>query len=108
MLGPPWGLAAGGAILAGTLLVARYPAAWLAMTGSSLGAKPRYIVFMTVPRGVAAGVLATLPAAAGLPGMESLSTVVFACVVGSILIFAAGFPLVMRSGPRPDPEASQR
>lgn len=108
MLGPPWSLAAGGAILAAVLLVARYPAAWLAMTGSSLQARPRHIVFMTVPRGVAAGVLATLPVAAGLPGMEGLPTVVFACVVGTILIFAAGFPLVMRSGPAPDPEASQR
>ena len=106
MLGPPWTLAAAGALLAATLLVARYPAAWLAMTGSSMQPKPRRIVFMTVPRGVAAGVLATLPVAAGLPGMDSLPTVVFACVVGTILIFAAGFPLVMRSG-APDPEASQ-
>lgn len=108
MLGPPWGLATAGAILAAVLLVARYPAAWLAMTHSSLQARPRHIVFMCVPRGVAAGVLATLPMAAGLPGMEDLSTVVFACVVGTILIFAAGFPLVMRSGSASAPEASQR
>lgn len=108
MLGPPWGLATAGAILAAVLLVARYPAAWLAMTNSSLQPRQRHIVFMSVPRGVAAGVLATLPMAAGLAGMEDLSTVVFACVVGTILIFAAGFPLVMRSGSGPAPEASQQ
>ena len=108
MLGPPWGLATAGAILAAVLLVARYPAAWLAMTNSSLQPRSRHIVFMSVPRGVAAGVLATLPMAAGLPGMEDLSIVVFACVVGTILIFAAGFPLVMRSRSAPGPEVSQR
>lgn len=108
MLGPPWALATAGAILAAVLLVARYPAAWLAMLHSSLRPQPRKIVFMSVPRGVAAGVLATLPVAAGLPGMAELPTVVFACVVGTILIFAAGFPLVMRSGSAPAPEASQQ
>lgn len=101
MLGPPWSLATAGAVLAAVLLVARYPAAWLAMSRSSLGPRPRHVVFMSVPRGVAAGVLATLPLASGLPGMEGLPTVVFACVVGTILIFAAGFPLVMRGGPAP-------
>jgi cell volume regulation protein A len=101
MLGPPWGLAAAGAILAAVLLVARYPAAWLAMLNSSMQPRPRHIVFMSVPRGVAAGVLATLPLASGLPGMADLPTVVFACVVGTILLFATGFPLVMR-GPPPD------
>jgi cell volume regulation protein A len=78
------------------------------MTNSPLQPRQRHIVFMSVPRGVAAGVLATLPMAAGLPGMEDLSTVVFACVVGTILIFAAGFPLVMRSGSAPVPEVSQQ
>ena len=102
MLGPPWSLAAAGAILAAVLLVARYPAAWLAMTHSSLQPRPRHIVFMSVPRGVAAGVLATLPVAAGLPYMDGLPTVVFACVAGTILIFAAGFPLVMRGAPAAD------
>jgi cell volume regulation protein A len=99
MLGPPWALATAGAILAAVLLVARYPAAWLAMLHSSLQPRPRKIVFMSVPRGVAAGVLATLPVAAGLPGMGELPTVVFACVVGTILLFATGFPLVMRGAP---------
>jgi cell volume regulation protein A len=99
MLGPPWALATAGAVLAAVLLVARYPAAWLAMLHSTLQPRQRHIVFMSVPRGVAAGVLATLPLAAGLPGMAELPTVVFACVVGTILLFATGFPLVMRGAP---------
>ncbi|HEV2105069.1 MAG TPA: cation:proton antiporter [Candidatus Eisenbacteria bacterium] len=96
MLGPPWSLAAAGALLALVLLLARYPSAWLAMLGSSLDRGQRELVFLSLPRGVAAGVLATMPVAAGIPGMQELPTVVFACVFGTILIFAAGFPLVLR------------
>ena len=96
MLGPPWGLAAAGALLAVVLLLVRFPGAWFAMLRSSLDREQRQLVFLSLPRGVAAGVLATLPVAAGVPGTEQLPTVVFACVFGTILIFAAGFPLVLR------------
>ncbi|HEY3859571.1 MAG TPA: cation:proton antiporter [Gammaproteobacteria bacterium] len=99
MLGPPWGLAAIGAVLAAVLLVVRYPGAWLAMLHAPLDGRQRRIVFLSVPRGVAAGVLATLPVSAGLTGMQDLPTVAFACVFATILIFAAGFPLVMRGAP---------
>jgi len=96
MLGPPWSLAVAGAVLAVVLLVARYPGTWLALLKSPLDVRQRRIVLLSLPRGVAAGVLATLPVAAGLADMEQLPTVVFACVMGTILIFAAGFPLVIR------------
>ena len=96
MLGPPWSLAAAGTLLAVVLLVARFPGAWFAMLKSSLDREQRHLVFLSLPRGVAAGVLATLPVAAGVPGTEGLPTVVFACVFGTILIFAAGFPLALR------------
>jgi len=99
MLGPPWSLAVAGVLLALVLLVARYPGTWLALLKSSLDVRQRRIVLLSLPRGVAAGVLATLPVAAGLADMEQLPTVVFACVVGTILIFAAGFPLVIRGEP---------
>lgn len=97
MLGRPWGLALAGAVLAVVLLVVRYPGAWLAMLRSKLAPEQRRIVYVSVPRGVAAGVLATLPVSAGIPGTEGLPTVVFACVFGTILIFAALFPLAMRA-----------
>ena len=100
MLGPPWSLTIAGVLLALVLLMARYPGAWLAMLRSSLDKEQRRFVFLSLPRGVAAGVLATLPVAAGVPGTQELPTVVFACVVGTILIFAVGFPLVLR---KPDP-----
>jgi cell volume regulation protein A len=99
MLGPPWGLAAMGALLAVVLLVVRFPGAWLAMMHGPLDIRERRIVFLSVPRGVAAGVLATLPVSAGLAGMEDLPNVAFACVFATILIFAAGFPLAMRGAP---------
>ncbi|MFI4968471.1 MAG: cation:proton antiporter [Gammaproteobacteria bacterium] len=95
MLGPPWSLAVAGALLAVVLLIARYPGAWLAMLKSSLDREQRNLVFLSLPRGVAAGVLATLPVAAGVPGTQELPAVIFACVFGTILIFAVGFPLVL-------------
>ena len=96
MLGPPWSLAVAGALLAVVLLIARYPGAWFAMLKSSLDREQRSLVFLSLPRGVAAGVLATLPVAAGVPGTQELPAVIFACVFGTILIFAVGFPLVLR------------
>ena len=102
MLGPPWSLTAAGALLAVVLLLARYPGAWLAMLRSSLDRDQRNLVFLCLPRGVAAGVLATLPVSAGIPGTEDMPTVVFACVFGTILIFAIGFPLV-----QPKPAATE-
>jgi hypothetical protein len=45
---------------------------------------------------MAAGVLATLPMAAGVPDTEGLPIAVFACVLTTIAIFAIGFPLTKR------------
>ena len=98
MLGPPWSLALTGALLALVLLLARYPAARLALLRSPLETRERNFVYLSLPRGVAAGVLATMPVAAGIAGMQELPAVVFACVFGTILIFAVGFPLVQRRG----------
>jgi NhaP-type Na+/H+ or K+/H+ antiporter len=49
-----------------------------------------------MPRGMAAGVLAILPAQRGVPGMQELPVVVFSCVVVTILAFAVGMPLMTR------------
>jgi cell volume regulation protein A len=87
------------------LLVVRFPGAWLAMLHAPLDDRQRRIVFLSLPRGVAAGVLATLPVSAGLAGMEDLPTVAFACVFATILIFATGFPLIMRGAPPVDSPA---
>jgi cell volume regulation protein A len=115
MLSPPWGLIGLGAILGGVLLVARVPA----VLGATLGARytwtERGIVTAALPRGMAAGVLAMLPAQAGIEGTEQLPVVVFAAVFTTILLFAAGFPFFKRrllSEPRTpvqrSPEAQHR
>lgn len=96
MLGPPWGMAAGGVLLGIALLALRFPGAWLALLGAGFDRKQRRLVFLSVPRGVAAGVLATLPAYAGIPATDTIPNIVFACVFASILLFAFGFPLVTR------------
>lgn len=96
MLTPPWGLIGFGVLLGLLLLPARIPGAWVAGMGGRLDASQKRLVVVSLPRGMAAGVLATLPAAYGIPGMENLPVVVFACVFTTILVFAAGFPLASR------------
>ena len=49
-----------------------------------------------IPRGLAAGVLATLPMRYGVPGAENLAPVIFAVIVLSVLVFAIGFSIVGR------------
>lgn len=96
MLGPPWSLMAFGLLLGGVLLLARIPGVAAAMLGSGLDVSQKKLVIVSMPRGMAAGVLATLPVAAGVPGTETLPTLVFASVLTTILIFAVGLPLVRR------------
>jgi cell volume regulation protein A len=103
MLGPPWGLMILGVLLGAALFAARVPAVRLATWRSSLGTSEKQLTIVALPRGMAAGVLATLPASVGIAGTEELPSLVFACVVTTILIFAVGFPLVRR---RRSPETS--
>jgi potassium/hydrogen antiporter len=101
MMSPPWSLIAMGAFLGLVLLAARVPGAWLATLGSGLSPEQKKLVVVSMPRGMAAGVLATLPAAAGVEGTDQLPTVVFAGVLTTILVFAVGFPLARRNGTLP-------
>lgn len=96
MLGPPWALIGLGVLLGVVLLLARVPAVRLVTFGRTFEPHERNLIAVALPRGMAAGVLATLPAAAGVSGTEQLSTVVFACVLTTVLIFSVGFPLVRR------------
>jgi cell volume regulation protein A len=97
MLAPPWSLVALGVLFGGVLYAARIPPVWLALLGSGFAPAERKIVLVSMPRGLAAGVLATMPVAAGVPGTEDLSIVVFAAVLVSIFVFAVGLPLVRRT-----------
>jgi cell volume regulation protein A len=93
MLGPPWSLILFGALLGVVLFAVRLPSVKLALVASQLTKDERALVWLCMPRGMAAGVLATLPLAAGVPATESLPVLVFACVFTTILIFAVGFPM---------------
>lgn len=96
MLGPPWGAIGLGVVLGLVLLVARLPGVLIGTLGSGMSRTERRITLVALPRGMAAGVLATMPAAAGLDTMSGLPPIVFAAVLTSILVFAAGFPLAKR------------
>ncbi|MDP6945211.1 MAG: cation:proton antiporter, partial [Myxococcota bacterium] len=109
MIGPPWGMVAAGVLLGLMLLAVRVPAVWVATRGAGLDARQLKIVTVSLPRGMAAGVLATIPHAAGVGETENLPPLVFAAVVTTILVFAVGFPLVSRGAgapadKTPDPE----
>lgn len=96
MLGPPWSLIGLGVLLGLMLLLVRAPAVTLSVWGSPFDADQKKLATVALPRGMAAGVLATLPAAAHVPDTEWLPVMVFATVFTTILLFALGFPLVRR------------
>ena len=96
MLGPPWSLILLGVVVGGTLFAARMPGVYLALLGSGFSPRERDVVAVAMPRGMAAGVLATLPVSAGVPGTAGVPVLVFACVFTTIVIFAIGFPLARR------------
>jgi len=78
------------------LVAMRVPAVLLATRRMGLGKKEFWFLSAAIPRGLAAGVLATLPMHYGLPGAENLVPVIFAVIVLSVLVFAIGFTIVGR------------
>lgn len=78
------------------LFLFRIPAVMLSTKGAGLGKKGFWLLNVAMPRGLAAGVLATLPLHRGIEGVENLASAVFALIVFSVLFFAAGFSVVSR------------
>ncbi|MGB0589791.1 MAG: cation:proton antiporter [Myxococcota bacterium] len=101
MIGPPWGMVIAGVLLGLLLLAVRIPAVWLATRGAGLTRQEQKVVVVSLPRGMAAGVLATIPNASGVVGTADLPPLVFAAVVTTILVFAIGFPLSSRETAQP-------
>ncbi|MEE9385652.1 MAG: cation:proton antiporter [Nannocystaceae bacterium] len=93
MLAPPWSLLFFGVVVGSVLLVARFPAVKLANLGAGFSPAQTKLVTISLPRGLAAGVLATMPTQAGVQGTENLPSLVFSAVVTSIVVFAVGFKL---------------
>jgi len=96
LLTPPWPQVALGILLAGVLYATRLPAVRAATLGSGFDATQRSLIAVCMPRGLAAGVLATIPMASGIVATGELPVVVFTCIVATIAIFAAGLPLAGR------------
>lgn len=96
MLGPPWSLILLGALLGVVLLIVRWPAVALSVLRGPFDADQKKLATVALPRGMAAGVLATLPWSAHVPNTEWLPAMVFATVFTTILLFAVGFPVVRR------------
>ncbi len=86
-------LAAVGVLL---LLVMRVPAVLLSTRSMGLGKKEFWFLTAAIPRGLAAGVLSTLPMQYGVPGAENLAPSIFAVIVLSVLVFAIGYSIVGR------------
>lgn len=106
MLGPPLGLIAFGILLGLLLFGARIPGVLAATLGTSFVPAEKRLIMVSLPRGMAAGVLATLPAAAGVPATEGLPTAVFAAVFTTILTFAVGFPWARRALVKAEPSST--
>lgn len=99
MLGPPLSLIALGVLVGLMLLSARVPSVYAATLGTDFTEPEKKMMVVSMPRGMAAGVLATLPMSAGVEGTDDLPVVVFACVFTTIMTFAVGFPLAKRAIP---------
>ena len=91
MLAPPWSLLLLGVVVGLTLFGARLPAVLIVAREPAFDVGERKLISIALPRGMAAGVLATLPMTRGVPGTENLPSMVFAAVVTTIAIFAIGF-----------------
>jgi len=89
-----------GALGALVLLVFRMPAVKLATINLGLTRKETWMLNIAVPRGLASGVLSTLPMRYGIAGAEDFSLGVFALIVASILLFSGGFAVVSRMADR--------
>jgi potassium/hydrogen antiporter len=91
-----------GAMLGLVLFLVRWPACRLALADSPMTNFQKNVAWVSLPRGLAAGVMALAPMAAGIPGAEILPEPIFAAIVTTIVIFAIGFPLTHgKSAPTP-------
>jgi len=78
------------------LLLFRIPAVAISLRGCGFTTKQLTLAVVAIPRGLAAGVLSTLPLARRVPGSEDLAGPVFAMIVTTILLFALGTAVANR------------
>ena len=85
-----------GAGLGVLLVAARIPVVLIGTLGAGFGRAEKGLVTMFLPRGMAAGVLAILPAQQGMEGAGDMPVVVFATVLTTILLFTLGTSVFRR------------
>jgi Na+:H+ antiporter len=68
----------------------------IAVRGRDFTRRQIALLIVALPRGLAAGVLSTLPAGFDLPNTAALSGAVFATIVTTILLFSLGLALASR------------
>jgi len=78
-------------LLTALIALVRFPAVALGLKGSEFDQQTKNLAKICLPRGLAAGVLATMPLQMGIKGMERLSAIVFTVVSFSCVIFAVLF-----------------
>ncbi|PRP90522.1 K(+)/H(+) antiporter NhaP2 [Enhygromyxa salina] len=108
MLSRPIYLLLLGFVVGLSLFVTRIPAVML-VARKGFTDSQRKMIAISLPRGMAAGVLATLPASPKyrIAGTEDLPSMVFASVVTSIAIFAYGFRKVRSEAPADEAAAPE-
>ena len=84
-----------GAVPVLLLVVVRIPAVRLATLGLGLSQKQFWLLTVAAPRGLAAGVLSSIPVHYGIAGPE-FPPAIFSLIVTSILVFCLGVALVGR------------
>ena len=99
VMGPPWGPAAAGLLLAIVLFVVRIPTVAVAASFSDLAPVQRGMLAVLMPRGVAAGVVATAVAAALTAAPAEAGALAAAASAATLLTlvgFAFGYPFVLK------------
>ena len=107
MLGGSWPELVFGVALGLILVVARLVTVPAVLIGSHLRPLDTRVVAILAPRGLAAGVLATFPIAAGVREAEAIPTIVHAAAITTIVAFAVAPPLVRGRAPRVEADAKR-
>lgn len=92
---------------AAVLLLFRIPAVAVSTFGNKVSRADFWLMVVAMPRGLAAGVLASLPLQAGVPGVETLSSTIFSMIVTSIVVFSVGMMIAARRNASKEPAAAE-
>jgi cell volume regulation protein A len=87
------------------LALFRIPAVMLSLWRSNFRTDEKRLIATCLPRGLAAGVMSTVPLQAHIQYMEDLTPGIFSTILFTIVIFAGAFAVVKRMRPAAAPQA---